>query len=267
MIHYLFQLSDPILFILISFVFIIISLISIVLIKLFVPLSLRYTDNAVIGYTVNLVSVIYGVLVGISALYLINNNNYTSDAVQREANAVANIYRETSWLPLSVQNDIHTELKNYLIQVINIEWKEMEKGEKVNTAGDIIINKIDNQLNLYNKSINNQSIIMYSLVDEVKSLYNARQQRIQKSYESLSPDLWVVILIGTALILCINYFFGMNFYLHIGTVVAAALMSASMVFLLVSTDKPFQGEFIIQPDPFKAVLALIDNKEFQPSKQ
>jgi hypothetical protein len=266
MIDYLSQFSDINLFCFLSFVSIVFSIIAIVVIKRYVPLSLRYTDNAVIGNTINLVSVIYGVLAGLSALYLINNNGYASDAVQREANSVANIYRDSNWLSEPTRSQMHTELEKYLTTVINTEWPVMEKGGVVANDGDAVITQISDQLHAYSQLNGTQFLVLRDMLEEVKNLYDARQQRIQKSYSSLSPELWVVILVGTILTLCINYLFGMNFYLHILTVIAAALMTSSMIFLLITLDKPFQGEFIIEPVPFAAVLSFIKQGTFQPVK-
>jgi hypothetical protein len=38
-----------------------------------------------------------------------------------------------------------------------------------------------------------------------------------------------------------------------------ALMTSSMLFLLVSLDRPFQGELNIQPDAFRALLRVIES--------
>lgn len=250
-------MSDIYLFTILSFVAIAISLIAIFFIKKFIPLHIRYNDNAVIGTTASLISVIYGVLAGLSALYLINNNSYTADAVQREANAVADIYRDSQWLNGNLQKTIQEDIKNYLNHVITIEWPLMKKGLDIDDQGDQYIDKITYQLIHLNKSSGPESLLLHDMLDEVRSLYNARQQRIHMSYSELNPELWVVILIGTFLTLFINFLFGMNFYLHIIIVCAASLMTSSLIFLLITLDRPFQGEFSIQPDAFRAVLKQV----------
>jgi hypothetical protein len=56
----------------------------------------------------------------------------------------------------------------------------------------------------------------------------------------------------------INFLFGMNFYMHVITVSAASMMAASMFFLLITLDRPFQGEFVVGPDSFQSVLSAIE---------
>ncbi len=256
-IDFMYQLPDVDIFSLVSCLFIGVSIIAVYLVKWYVPYHVRSRDNTVIGTTSALVSVIYGVLAGFSALYLINNNSYTSDAVQREANAVANIYRDSKWLKQPEQQNIQQQVNRYLTHAIHIEWPKMALGMAVTDEGDVIIGRIAAQLQNAIRTDATGFLTQQSLLAEIHALYNARHQRINMSSAHLDPELWVVILIGTILTLCINYLFGLNFYLHIITVIAASLMTASTIFLLITLDKPFQGEFAITPDGLNALFRFI----------
>lgn len=233
------------------------SIIAILIIKRFVSTELQYKDNPVIGNISSLIGIIYGVLAGLTALYLINNINYTDDSIQREANAVANLYRDSQWLPEPGRGEIANLIKVYLTEVINLEWPLMKSGKNINNTGNLTIDKIARQVYLSVNKAPSESLLAHDMLDEVKSLYNARQQRIHMSFVSLNPAIWIVILIGTILTIGINYLFGMNIYLHIITVSATALMASSMIFLLVTLDRPFQGEFLIEPDALEAILKSI----------
>lgn len=254
MFDFMYQLPDLYVFAMLSIFSIILSIIAIFMVKRYIPLYVRYKDDPVIGNISSLISIIYGVLVGITALYLINNISYTGDAVQRETNSVANIYRDSKWLNEPTQTHIQNSIKKYLIETINTDWPLMTSGKKVNPKGDTIIDEMSSELSIYKIASEGDKVIVPAMLDSIKNLYNARQQRIQMSYASLNPDLWIVILIGTILTICINYLFGMNFYLHIFTMTVAALMVSSMIFLLIALDRPFQGEFVIQPSGFQNIL-------------
>lgn len=260
MVSNLSQLSDLSIFVLVSGVAVVVSIIAIFLVKRYIPLDFRYKDNGVIANTSSLINVLYGVLAGLTALYLINNNSYTTDAVQREASAVANIYRASEYLSESSKAEIHVEIVKYLQDVINVEWPLMEQGKRINGEGDNIINKIYAGIRQSPHTNINDVMTQHDMLQEVKVLYDARQQRINMSYSVLNPEIWDVVILGTILTLCINYIFGMNFYLHVFTVSAAAIMASSMLFLLVSLDRPFQGEFNIEPEAFQSLLATIEQK-------
>lgn len=265
MLNYLFQLPDIYVFILFSCLCIISSIFFVFLASRFMPLNLRYKDNPVVGVISSLIGIIYGVLAGLTALYLINNISYTGDAIQHEANAVANIYRDSKWLQEPTQTQIKDSMKKYLEKVIHIEWPLMESGDDVGDEGDLIINTMSDFLHNYKINNNSELLIIHDLLEEIKTLYNARHQRIQMSYSELNAEMWIVILIGTILMIGINVFFRMNLYLHVICISAAALMASSMLFLLVSLDKPFQGEFIIEPSAFRSILISIMNNNTKPN--
>ena len=121
-------------------------------------------------------------------------------------------------------------------------------------ANDVLINKISDVVRAYPIKSNSEIVICTNLVEAIRALNNARQQRIHMSYSALNGDIWTVILIGTFLVLAVNFLFAMNYWLHVLVISGASLMAASMIFLLVTLDRPFQGEFVIEPDAFKAML-------------
>ncbi len=257
MIDYLYKTSDLNLFLLLSIPLILISILALLFIRAYMSLHLRYQENAVIGCTSALIIVIYGVLAGFATLYLINNNNAATDATQREASTIANLYRDSIGLSEPDRTQIQTNIRGYLTQVLNMEWPLMNAGKTVTNAGDFIIEKIGNELNHYKVNNNTESLLVTDMLMLSDKLYDARQQRIQLSYISLNNEVWVVIIVSTILTLCVSYLFGINFYLHIFVAVASALMTAAIAFLLISLDKPFQGEFVVGPEPYQTIATYI----------
>ena len=258
MFGYLFQISNLYLFFLLCGISLSVTFLFILLVKHFVPLEVRYKENGVIGSMSAFIGIIYAVLVGITALYLTNNINFTGDAVQREANGAANFYRDTNWLKEPAKANLQQLLKTYIVEVIDVEWPLMAKGKKIKREGDTIIDKMGKELAQYGEVNSAEMLILHDMLDSLKDMYSGRQHRIQMSYAELNPEIWEVILIGTVLTIMINYLFGMNFALHIITAGAGALMAASMLFLLLSLDRPFQGDFVIRPDSLKSLLIDIN---------
>ena len=211
---FLFSLSDFKVFLLLAFITISFSLISILFCRRFIFARLRYKDNATIGSISSLIGIIYGVLVAFVALYLLDNNDHASDAVLHEANAVANVYRDSQWMKEPAQSQIRKQLESYIDKVINVEWPEMRTGKDVDDSGDSIIQAVSVILQKYPAVGAGDTLIVQDVLTELKTLYNSRHERITLSYSELSPELWEVILIGTILILGINYAFRVGFYLH-----------------------------------------------------
>jgi hypothetical protein len=239
MLDELFRMTDFELFCLIGTIFILGSIACVIIIRRLIPIEMRYKDNPVIGNVGSLISLIYGVLVGITALYLINNLSATQDAVQHEANASANIYRDSKLLKEPNRSKIENDVKQYLHEVINMEWPTMQAGQTIDFKGNYIIEDISNVLLNYNSGAytNGELLVLRDMIDENKSLYNARQTRIVESQSELSVELWQVILVGTVLVLGINFVFGVHLYFHL---------------------------FAVDPGPFDSVLKFITDEETHP---
>lgn len=256
--NFLYSIPDIYLLIILSIFMILLCIISIHFIRKFIPIDLRYRDNAMLGSMSGIISIIYGVLVGLTALYLINNISTTAEAVQHEANAAADFYRDTAWLQDPLRTDIRNEIKNYLVLSIHTEWPRMTDGEFIDFKGEKIIKNMTNQLYQYNHSNQTDVVVLRDMLNDIKSLYDARELRIQMSYTTLNPAIWAVVLIGTFLMIFICCLYSMNYYLHIITTCAVSLMTSSMIYLLISLDRPFQGEFSVDPTPLQQVLAELD---------
>jgi hypothetical protein len=257
----LYSLSDLPIFLILVGVTITISAIAVVINKHFIFHKLRYKDNTTIGSISALIGIIYGVLVGFIALYLINNQDHASNAVLREANAAANIYRASAWLTQPVQSKVQEDLQVYLSTVIQKEWPLMRKFKVVAVGeGDTLVTHMFDDLRAFVPTTSSEAVILQNLLTQINALYDARHERITISSSQLSPELWEVILVGTILIIAINYAFRVNFTLHLFAVSSFSIMAASMLFLLVTLDRPFQGEFVVQPDALQNVLNLETGK-------
>jgi hypothetical protein len=259
---FLFRFTDVQLFSFLICIGVVMAILGVLIVKFLVPHEIRMKDNAVIGNVASLIGLIYGVLVGITSLYLINNLSATSDAVQREANAVANLYRTSTFLNEPTRTQFEKLLTDYLNLTISTEWPKMKKGQEVGDNGDQLVDKLTVVLRSYPIATMQESLVIRDLMEEEKALYNAREDRIAQAGSELSSELWEVILIGTALAIGINFFFGMNIWLHLLCASAAALMASSMIFLLLTLDRPFQGEFVIEPDALNAVLTGVKKNYF-----
>jgi hypothetical protein len=189
MLSYLYHMPNLYLFLLLCVVSVIVSIIGILIVERFIPIEIRNQENPVIGNMSSLISIIYGVLAGLTALYLINNISYASDAVQREANSVANVYRDSKWLKEPARTNIQKEIVNYLQNVIKNEWPIMRVGSKLDYDNSSTIDNIAHQLDNYSATSNSDSLILSNILNEINNLYDAREQRIHLSYSALSNEL------------------------------------------------------------------------------
>lgn len=257
---FLSQQSDIVVFTIVNVALIFTSLLFLLIIRHFFMLEGTDKDNAVIANISATVGIIYGVLAGLSALYLLNNVDRANDAVQREASAAANIYQDIKFIKEPVQSDLQKQLANYLKSVLDKEWNMMTTGTDIIDGKDNIITKMIDTLSVYANKQMIDSAMLINLLDDIKTLRYARDQRIQLSKNSLSSEIWDVVLIGTFLTIIINFFFKMSYRIHLIALLAEIIMSASIIYLLITLDTPFQGEYVVQPESFQTLLNRMEGK-------
>jgi hypothetical protein len=179
----LYSLSDLAIFLILVGTTISISIIAVLIDKHFIFQKLRYKDNTTIASISSLIGIIYGVLVGFIALYLINNQDHASVAVQREASASANIYEGSKWLPEPYQTLIQKDIHDYIQRVINKEWPRMSNFLSVSPDGDYIIEKIFADLKSYQPATSSESVNLQNLLVAANALYDARHARIGSDFD------------------------------------------------------------------------------------
>jgi hypothetical protein len=261
---FLYHLNDALVFSLMILFTISFSLFFIFINWKFKLYKLKYRDNTATASIASMIGIIYALLTGVLCLYLLDNRDHASSAALSEGTAAANIYRESKWLKDPAQKKIQSELKNYVVSVIRDEWPIMSEGTviDVNHSAAALIDAMSETLKHYPIVNLADAQLVNMLVLEIRDLFKARQERIGMNGSQLSQEIWYVILLSTAMVIFINYAFRLEFKLHIFSLISIAIMAASVLFLLVTLDRPFQGEFIVEPDALQAVLEIMNHDTY-----
>lgn len=235
------------------------------------PLSRQqlYRDNNVTGYLGDIIGVIYAVLIGFTTMYVFQNFSKADASALREAKIVTTIYYDSQSFAQPTRSAIQKEIKNYLVTVIEDEWSSMAAGKPLSTKGDLIIEKLLTLLRQHppiqsrNNDNNIQELSISEGYKDIKELHNARAERIFMSDAALRKDVWFTIILGSILLVAYNLGFGMNFRLHMALAIIISTMMAAMLFLILSLDRPFRGDFSVKPDAFQAALLEISHRSSQ----
>jgi Protein of unknown function (DUF4239) len=258
-INFLYGISNPVLYLFIFMMTLIISFCCLFIVRCLLAHELRYNENGVIGAVGSSITVLYAVIMGFTAFYIFDNYNQADAAVQREASVAANIYRYSLLLPAPMSNNIQNDIREYIQHVIHSEWTAVKNGKEPDEFGNSLIDKIETEVALFNESKTNpqERYIQNKILTEVQLIFDAREKRIAKSKSALGPDIWFVILLGAFFMLCINFLFGATLSMHIILMVFLSAVISSIIFLIVALNFPFRGEFGVSPEAFQSVLTRI----------
>jgi len=218
-----------------------------------VHLELRKAHNELAGFTVAVISVVYAVLLAFIAIATWQSYIEAQDLVQREADYVDSIYRDTIGLPPEVGREIRADLQQYVDVVANVEWP-VQKDGKPSEAGAESLRKLHAALVTMQPANLGQSVIQAEVLKTLNDLYRARASRLSAVEGHVPYVIWWIIFLGGALTTSYTYLFGFhNFRMHLVMTSAVVMALGLVVVLIIALDWPFRGEVSVPPKAFLEV--------------
>jgi hypothetical protein len=198
------------------------------------------------------VSTVFALMVAFSAAGIWNDTLQASTAVQRESNALENVYALATSLPTELSDSIRDSVARYGRLVVESDWPAMVRKVPMDNP---VYEKSDQVLiDLINRAATEQSRAalptLTPLLNQVMEARNARLVRITLANSGVSVAQWTTMLLIAlgalvAVALCHNH--------HFGTQVLAtnlyALAAAAAFFVILAHDRPFVGVISVSPAP------------------
>jgi hypothetical protein len=211
-------------------------------------------NNEVAGFKFAVIGVFYAVMLAFVVIAVWEDFRKTEAAVRDEAKAVVDLHRLSLALPAPGAAAIGQQLRDYVEDVRESEWKTMAVGE----PSDVVIEDLG-QLSRAIYEVKPQSQQELALYQEALRLLSVitdnRTERLDSSAGSMPGILWFVLVVGGLITLGYPAFFGSS------NLVAQILMTASLAALValslllgLAFDYPFTGDVHISTIPFEQAL-------------
>lgn len=197
--------------------------------------------------------VFYGLMLGLIAVATYQNFADVETAVQREAAAVAGLYRDVSAHPQPARGQLQAALRDYTRFIIDEAWPAQQRGE-LHPGDTRHVSLLHDALVAFEPGSRREELLHAEALREFNHFLEARYLRLEVSSTSLSPVLWWVVALGAALNLALLWVFSIDkLALHLLLSGALALFVGLMLFFIAAMDHPFRGEESISPHAFALV--------------
>ncbi len=103
---------------------------GLVLVRTFIHSVQPSAHNDVVAALIEVEGVIYGVLLAFVVVVVWQHFNSASEAVEHEAQALADLLRDAQALPPGKRQEVHTRIRAYVDVVIADEWAVMREGRQ-----------------------------------------------------------------------------------------------------------------------------------------
>ncbi len=215
-----------------------------------VHVEVRRTHNELAGFIVAAISVTYAVLLAFIAVATWESFSQADQIVDREADYVGSVYRDTQGLPANVGASIRDDMRQYVATVIDDEWPTQQVGNTPD-QGWAPLRKLHSAIVTMQPANLGQAVIQAEILRTLNGLYRARASRLSAAQGHVPEVIWWIIFLGGAIVVGFTYLFGFHdFRMHLAMTAAVAISLALVVVLIVALDWPFRGAVSISPDAF-----------------
>lgn len=226
-------------------------------VRAIMPTHQRKLHNDVAGPIFATVGVIYAVLLAFMVVIVWQNFDTARNDAAREANYLADIYRDSGALAPGFRNSLTPALQSYVSGILRDEWPLLAKGERSERV-QAEQGKLWALLAGYQPRTENEKIFFTELVGKFNLAAEYRRLRILNAHAGIHPVLWFVLISGGLITIAFTFFFGTeNFGAQLwmsgllATLIALALLTIMML------DYPFSGDVSIKPDTFRLILQTL----------
>ena len=175
MLAWLQQLSPFALAVVCSGSFVVFTWVGIIFLRPFLRLLLRRQPGAndLLSYTSSWFSLLYGLLLGLLSVATYQNAAEIQSFVQREAGALALLYRGSSVYPEPQRSELQYLLRDYTLFVINKDWPAHAKG-RIPQGGAARLDVIRQTLTSFEPASKAQELVLQQTFSNFDTLSETR---------------------------------------------------------------------------------------------
>lgn len=202
------------------------------------------------------VAMLFAVLLGFMVADAMQRFGDARITVQHEASALGNVYRLAEGLPSEKRDFLRLLCKEYANKVINVEWPKLAlKKDSVETWN--VYRTMWTVCTTFEPSSERQGNTQSGLLAAMKAIGENRRMRVEALHSGLPGELWCVLVLGGVATIFFTYFFSAeNVRVQAFMVAMVSMVICLNLFLLLTYDDPFSGDFMVTPSAFETQLHL-----------
>lgn len=215
----------------------------------------RHSHNEVVGFYLGAVCVFYGITLGLVIVATWQNHSDVDTRVGEEAAAVGALYRDVSSFPDPNRTELQADLRQYVLQVIDVAWPEQRRGVVPQEEG-VTLSKFQTHLAQFEPATEGQKALYTESYRGLNMVAQLRGRRLQGVRTGLPGPLWTIVLVGALLTTALTWFFDTRSQsMHLWMTVMLSALLGLLIYLLGALDSPFRGEISVGPQPFQLMYS------------
>jgi Protein of unknown function (DUF4239) len=242
-----------------------ISVGGLVVFRKIVPHTRLEGANEASGHVFQLAGVLYAVLVAFVVVVVWEQFNDAENAAGAEANAIADLLRDSAALPAASRPAVEHSLVAYTQDVIDDEFPRMRRGEAVEEQSGPTTDIWTAYLAVQPQTRNEIAFFDHDIA-KLNELSANRKMRVSAGAASIPSELWVLLIGGGAVVMAFTFLFATrDLLVHACAVGLTAALMGFVIYLIFALEYPFVGALSVDPDQYSNVLQIWSHHVPQPS--
>ncbi|WP_169405662.1 DUF4239 domain-containing protein [Deinococcus apachensis] len=231
------------------------------LVRRSVRLSTLEEHREVAGFVYAVIGVVYAVLLAFVVIVAWEEQGEARTRVEREANALADLYRGARAFPAEARMARREDLRSYAETVVGREWPALARGGASPETQQAYDGLWAGYLGLSPRTTYENAWYTQAL-ERLNDLGDERRLRLLSSQSRLPGLMWGVLWVGALVTVTFSYFFGVRSAWSQGLIVLSLSGTIALIlFLVLALDRPFSGVIRVGPEAFEQVIAIFDRVE------
>ncbi len=214
--------------------------------------------NDVAGFIYAVIGVVYAVLLGFTAIIVWEQFRHAQEGAEREANSLADLYRDAQVFPPEVRREVELRLRIYARLVVEKEWPAMAEGQSSREVWEAY-NQLWRTYHDFKPQDDHQRAWYAESVQRLNVLGDHRRNRLLSTRSGVPGVIWAVLLGAGAVTIGFSFLFGTQ------NVRAQALMTAGLavtigvvLLSILALEHPFAGMTRVEPEAFEQIQEIFD---------
>ena len=225
------------------------------------PDPVRAPNNEVAGFFIAVLGVMYAVLLAFVIVTVWEQFEEARLTTEREANAVAGLYRASQALPEPAGSRLRAQARDYVRTMVDLEWPAMARGQ-TSPESKRAVDALWATVLTHQPVTDNERIVQGEIMRRMGELNDNRRLRELAATTSLPHVMWALLAGGAIISVLFTYFFSTKNARAQYAMTGLYVASIAFVLVLISVlDLPFSGNVYVTPHAFENALETFERVE------
>ena len=211
------------------------------------------TTNGFVGSYLGIVAIPVGVILSFIVASVWAAFSDAQAKENEEATNLLLLYNIVKQLPKTAE--LQLAIKRYTAFIIEVEFPLMEQAMQSQEGLTMIIT-IGDMIYEYQPESKKDIVLYREAITMYESIISLRIIRLGYTINGLAPELWWVLILGVVVVIIVSFFiYSGSIILQLILTILITTALVSMLFVIVTLNFPYRGDFSLDSMPFEIALA------------